>query len=268
MELRRRLPAPLLAGTNEDSSGGTATSSFKLPLPFLQGNAPPDQQAVTELNNLKKNDFGDWPTTDAYNGKLFTLYAGLSLFISLPIAYTTFYVLPDEIPQLLIAANFGTFAVMIAFVVKLRLDWGIIGRRLASRITYFEADQTGQKVTKDKATLLRDRLLNQNEVSPAIGRLNSSLLALVAALFLTFFSGEALTESLGEAGPATLKTLTGDEARRFDNRLKGDDEFARREQERFQSRGGIDGNIQPGYCNSRYYKILAGGNGQGGVGCN
>ena len=115
---------------------------------------------------------------------------------------------------------------------------------------------------------MRDRLLNQNEVSPAIGRLNSSLLALVAALFLTFFSGEALTESLGEAGPATLKTLTGDEARRFDNRLKGDDEFARREQERFQSRGDIDGNIQPGYCNSRYYKILAGGNGQGGVGCN
>ena len=54
--LRRRLPAPLLAETNEDSSGGTATSSFKLPLPFLQGNAPPDQQAVTELNNLKKND--------------------------------------------------------------------------------------------------------------------------------------------------------------------------------------------------------------------
>ena len=26
-------------------------------------------------------------------------------------------------------------------------------------------------------------------------------------------------------------------------------------------------NIKPLYCDSRYYKILAGGNGQGGVGC-
>ena len=55
--------------------------------------------------------------------------------------------------------------------------------------------------------------------------------------------------------------------RRFDNRLRGDDEFARQEQIRAQSRGDIEGNAMPTYCNSRYYKILAGGNSQGGVGC-
>ena len=27
-------------------------------------------------------------------------------------------------------------------------------------------------------------------------------------------------------------------------------------------------NVKPLYCDSRYYKILAGGNSQGGVGCN
>ena len=58
------------------------------------------------------------------------------------------------------------------------------------------------------------------------------------------------------------------QARRFDNRLKGDDNFAAEEQRRAQSRGGMDGEgLQPTYCNSRYYKILAGGNAQGGVGC-
>ena len=31
-----------------------------------------------------------------------------------------------------------------------------------------------------------------------------------------------------------------------------------------EQRGGM---VKPGYCDSRYYKILAGGNSQGGVGC-
>lgn len=104
-------------------------------------------------------------------------------------------------------------------------------------------------------------------MAPVLRRVDTSFLGVVGALLITFAAGESLTASLGDAGPLTLKTLYGDEAIRYDNRLKGDDEFARREQLKFQSRGDADGNIQPGYCNSRYYKILAGGNGQGGVGC-
>ena len=50
----------------------------------------------------------------------------------------------------LIAANFGTFAAMIAFVLKIRFDWGTVSSRLNSRTTYFEADQTGQRAQKDK----------------------------------------------------------------------------------------------------------------------
>ena len=93
----------------------------------------------------------------------------------------------------------------------------------------------------------------------------ASLAALVLALALSFGSAEALTILQGESGPATLKTLVGDDARRFDNRLRGDDEFAREQQRRAQDRNPDD--IKPAYCDSRYYKILAGGNGQGGVGC-
>ena len=103
------------------------------------------------------------------------------------------------------------------------------------------------------------------------------------------------------------------------NRLRGDDEFAKIQQERALRKGGApvygpctcivsvtkcsrcvswangarlclqcirahtlqcpethpslvtdpDGTgVKPGYCDSRYYKILAGGNSQGGVGCN
>ena len=140
-----RMTSPLLVDTDEKPSGG-----FSLPT-FFQPDVPEDQQAVSELTNLKAQFAGDWPSTDAYNGKLITLYAGLTLFISLPVSYTTFYVLPDEIPQLLIASNFGTFAAMLLFVLKLRLDWGGLSKRLASRTLYFEADQTGQQAKKDKA---------------------------------------------------------------------------------------------------------------------
>jgi len=53
------------------------------------------------------------------------------------------------------------------------------------------------------------------------------------------------------------------------NRLRGDDEFAKIQQERALRKGDPDGTgVKPGYCDSRYYKILAGGNSQGGVGCN
>jgi hypothetical protein len=143
--LLSRAPSPLLveSDTEKPRSGG-------FPLPFFQQEVPEDQQASAELNALKRQFAGDWPADDGYNGKLFTLYAGLMLFISLPIAYTTFYVLPDEIPQLFIASNFGTFAAMLAFVLKIRYDWGTVSGRLNSRTTYFEADQTGQRAQKDK----------------------------------------------------------------------------------------------------------------------
>lgn len=254
----RRCHSPLCA---ED------TKQRGFPIPFFQQDIPEDQQPTYELRQLQKQTFQDWPCDDGYTGKLFNLYAGIMLFLSLPISYTTFYVLPDELPQLFISANFGTLAVMILFVLRLKVSWGFVSQRLKARESYYEADQTGRTARKDKATLLRDRLIEKEEVAPALRRVDTSFLGVVGALLITFAAGESLTASLGDAGPLTLKTLYGDEAIRYENRLKGDDEFARREQLKFQSRGDADGNIQPGYCNSRYYKILAGGNGQGGVGC-
>ena len=116
--------------------------------------------------------------------------------------------------------------------------------------------------------LLRDRLTQQTTVAPVLQRIDSSLFAITIALAIALASGELITAIEGESGPATLKTLTGDEATRFTNRLRSDDEFAEREQRRAQRRMQEDGTgVKPGYCDSRYYKILAGGNGQGGVGC-
>mmetsp|Transcript_50312 Transcript_50312/g.100183 ORF Transcript_50312/g.100183 Transcript_50312/m.100183 type:complete len:291 (-) Transcript_50312:289-1161(-) len=239
-----------------------------LPLPFFQRSIPQDQQPARELQALRNQAFARWAEDDSYSAKLRGLYLFTMALISLPVSYVTFDVLPKELPQLLISANMGTFAFMLLFIGRLRLAWGEVSGRLKSREVYFEENQRGNSVRKQKEVLLRDRLTQQTTVAPVLQRIDSSLFAITIALAIALASGELITAIEGESGPATLKTLTGDEATRFTNRLRSDDEFAEREQRRAQRRMQEDGTgVKPGYCDSRYYKILAGGNGQGGVGC-
>ena len=42
------------------------------------------------------------------------------------VLWQTFHQLPFELPQLLIAANIGTLAVMIPFVLRLRVGWASV----------------------------------------------------------------------------------------------------------------------------------------------
>ena len=250
---------------NKNAVAEKTSGSF---LPFFQQSVPEGQQPIMELEGLRRQQFMDWPKDDKYGGRIFSLYQYTMLFLSLPISYVTFDQLPDDLPQLLIAANIGTFGFMILFIARLKFNWGYVAGRLKDRQTYYEAEERGLFAKKDKGSRVRDRLVFDSEVAPVVERVNQSLIAVALALVLTLGTGEALTLSLGEAGPATLKTLTGDEAIRFNNKLRYDDNFARREQKRAQRGMQEDGSGgKPAYCDSRYYKILAGGNGQGGVGC-
>ena len=255
-----RAVAPRMQTDQKEETGGGFS------LPFLQPNVPVDQQPVMELKNLKSQAFYDWADDDdKYKEKLISLYQGIMLFASLPISYTTFYNLPGELPNLLVAANLGTVCIMVPFIARLRVGWGFVSQRLREKSTYYEANQRGFLARKGKADMMRDRLVFEQEVGPIIQRIDRSLIAIVLALILSFASTEVVVALQGENGPATLKTLSGDEARRFDNRLRGDNEFAAEQQRRAQNRNPDD--MKPAYCDSRYYKILAGGNGQGGVGC-
>jgi len=241
------------------------------PFAFFQrdDDVPVDQTPVFELQALRSQPFYDWAdTSEGLKGNLFKLFVGITLLLSLPVSYNTYHQLPFELPQLIIAANLGTLAVMIPFVLRLRVGWTSVSTRLKQKSFYYESQQRGLFARKDRAEAGRDRLIQKETVAPILRRLDVSVIALIAALFLTFVSAEAITAFEGESGPTTLKTIYGDEAIQFTNRLRGDDAFARREQERAQRKADANGEgLQPGYCDSRYYKILAGGNGQGGVGC-
>jgi len=236
------------------------------PLPFLQKSVPKGQQPSQDA--LRRQAFAKWPESDEYNSKMQGLYFFISLIFSLPVSFVTFDQLPQELPQLLIAANIGTLGFLVLFVGRLRLAWAEVSSRLKAKSTYYEANQRGNLARKEREELLRDQLTQKEYVAPVLRRLDVSLIQLALGLALTLGAGEAVTVIEGEAGPATLKTLTGDDAVRFTNRLRSDEDFAAREQERGLRRMQEDGSgVKPGYCDSRYYKILAGGNGQGGVGC-
>jgi hypothetical protein len=127
------------------------------------------------------------------------------------------------------------------FVLRLRYGWGAAGVRLRQRATYYEAEGRGKSSRKDQETALRDRLLDERDVQPNLVRIDKSLQALLLSVTLSIFV-------LDTSDVATLKTLYGDDSIRYTNKLRNDEQ-------------------KPLYCGSRYYKILAGGNGQGGVGC-
>lgn len=245
------------------------TETKPSPFALFQRNMPEDQQPVFELQNLRSQAFYDWAESDdGYAEKLRGLYFGIMLFLSLPISYTTYSQLPFELPQLFLAANLGTLGVMLPFVFRLRVGWAFVSKRLREKASYYEAEQRGLLARKDRETQVRDRLLERQEVAPNLRRIDASIVALIAGLALTAGAAEAITVLEGENGPATLKTLSGDDAISYTNRLRGDDAFAAREQARAQKKANEDGSgLKPAYCDSRYYKIMAGGNGQGGVGC-
>ena len=92
------------------------------------------------------------------------LYAAIMLLISLPVSYTTFHQLPFELPQLLIAANIGTLAVMIPFVLRLRVGWASVSKRLKENTFYYESQQRGLFAKKDRETSGRDRLIQREQV--------------------------------------------------------------------------------------------------------
>jgi hypothetical protein len=251
----RRAPAPQLT----ESQSSKQKSFFGLP--FGQRDVPLEQQPAVEWRNLQQEPFYDWARDDErYKEKMSSLYRFLSVFASLPIAYTTYHRLPFELPQLLLSANIGTLAVMAPFVGRLRIGYGYVSERLREKSTYYEAQSRGLFAQKEPDALFRDRLTEKSQVRPALQRIDASIAAIVLGLAISTAGAEALTIIEGENGPATIKTLVGDDALRFENRLRSDPDFAAREQERALAKGNADGTgVKPVYCESRYYKIVAGG---------
>ena len=132
------------------------------PFAFFQrdDDVPVDQQPVYELQVLRSQPFYDWAdTSEGLRDNLFRLFLAITLLLSLPVSYNTYHVLPFELPQLIIASNLGTLAVMIPFLLRLRVGWSSVSNRLKQKSFYYEAQQRG--LFARKVRLLRHPNPNQ-----------------------------------------------------------------------------------------------------------
>ncbi len=207
---------------------------------------PEDQLPVYQLSELKEQPFFDWPLTKSFPVKMAALYAGFYLLVCWPISGATF-TQSGYFLQKVFAANVGALGVLLAFSLRLSSGWGYVGSRLISE--YVEYEETGwydgNVNKKSKEAFIRDKLLYEGEVEEV-----ESLTKKV-----TLFLAVAWIASIGIFGVvASQKPMFNEYDARTLNELVIDEKLA---EKAARASGG-----KPTYCNSRYYRAVAGG-GQG-----
>lgn len=264
----RRARAPL---AQESGTDGKDFVLRQLQDAFKKEEIDEKYKPMTALKRVRDQNYvKEAETEKGWWSFVWNLYWGINLLLSFPISYVTFYVFPQEIPNFLVAANLGTFPAMFIILFVIKSEWDQVSSDLLRKDVYYldGSGVGGLFGKKDKEELYRDRIQARDLVRPARKRIDQALLNVGLAFILTNVAAQGVVLYQGDNGPYTLKTLTGDKAREFIYRLKADDDFAAEEQRRALSRMGPDGKMQPVYCNSRYYRILGGGDAQGGYGCN
>ena len=108
--------------------------------------------------------------------------AGFFAGIGVPVSAVTFSWATEPVP-FLAAASIGSTLVVTVTLLRLYLGWSFVGNRLLSATVEYEETgwYDGQLWVKTPQVLMRDRLLSNYTVLPAMRRIRRSLLASAAA---------------------------------------------------------------------------------------
>lgn len=108
--------------------------------------------------------------------------AGFFGGVGVPVSAATFKWATEPVP-FLAAASIGSTLVVTVVLLRLYLGWSFVGNRLLSATVEYEETgwYDGQVWVKTPQVLMRDRLLNNYTVLPAMRRIRRSLLASSAA---------------------------------------------------------------------------------------
>eukprot|EP00882_Tetradesmus_deserticola_P001527 GHRQ01001649.1.p1 GENE.GHRQ01001649.1~~GHRQ01001649.1.p1 ORF type:complete len:228 (+),score=88.32 GHRQ01001649.1:521-1204(+) len=155
---------------------------------------PRDQQPFQELKQLQDMFLFDWATmpVSTFARKLATVWLGFFVTMGLPVSAFTFD-LHKELLQCLTAASAGSSFIVTVLVWRLYLGWQHVGDRLISATIEYEETgwYDGQVWVKTPQVLMRDRLMSNYTVKPALARLKRTLLglggSLAAAMILLSF---------------------------------------------------------------------------------
>jgi hypothetical protein len=216
---------------------GRAPALFERQVPYAQ-------QAVVQLKEVQEGAFYDWAQLSR-PALVVRLAATYALFASFGgwIASVT-YVWPDDLMQIVLAANMGGVAMLLLFTLRIYSGWAYVSDRLGSAVLDYEESSwaDGYSAKKPDEVRARDQYLDEFTVKPVLAKLKPvvAAISLAAVLSVATFSlvkGEADVQY----SPEYLSTLSQD------------DKAAQAEAERAARSG------KPAYCFDRYYKAMAGG---------
>lgn len=244
------LPEAATSGPKLDNKKPRKRERMTTPKLAIQDEQVPEsQQPAQELNDLKDTAIFGWGQLDdwAFAKQILTVFAASLVFPSVPIAVIT-YPLDRDPLQAVLAANVGSLALTGALLLRIWVGWSYVGDRLKKDVGYYEETgwYDGFLSVKPKEVRDRDQLLYRFEVAPVLERVNKvGAVVLVAfVLSLVALGLVAPDDPYAQFDPAYLETL------------QYDDDAANA-----AALDSIGRSAKPAYCDSRYYKALAGGNG-------
>lgn len=211
---------------------------------------PEGQRPVNEYLDLLRQPLFGWASEESGNKglliRLLAVYGVVFAAVCYPISGATF-TQEGFLLQKIAASNVGALLLLLVLMVRLYSGWGYVGARLQSKNIEFEETgwYDGDVEEKTEEEKKRDQFLYQSNVKPVEDRLKMFTLAiggLWVASCICFNVALAAKPVFDEYDPAMLERL------RYDEKLAG---VAAE-----QSYG------KPTYCDSRYYRAVAGGQGK------
>ena len=226
------------------------TGGYKPETSFGAEAVPEDQRPANEYLDLIRQPLFAWADQERGDGglaaRLGATYLAFGVLICYPIAGAT-YTQDGYLLNKIAAANVGALSVVLVLLVRLYSGWGYVGSRLQSKVIEYEESgwYDGDIEYKTDTEKARDLFLYRQDVRPVEDRLKL-FSAAIAGVWIASIIGLNVAASanpiFNEYDADMLKTLTYDE--KLANTAA-------------QKSGG-----RPTYCDSRYYRAVAGG-GQG-----
>jgi hypothetical protein len=211
---------------------------------------PEAQRPVNEYLDVTRQPLFGWASNESGSTglliRLVILYGVVFGTVCYPISGAT-YTGDDFLLQKLASSNVGALLLIIFVLIRIYSGWEYLGSRLNSKVIEYEETgwYDGDFELKGKTERQRDKFLYTSEVKPVVERLKTFIFA-SGGLWIASCVGLNLAMQakpiFNEYDPAVLEQV------QYNDKLA--DQAA-------MNSGG-----RPTYCNSRYYRAVAGG-GQG-----
>ncbi|GKY98876.1 hypothetical protein MPSEU_000843600 [Mayamaea pseudoterrestris] len=208
---------------------------------------PEGQRPINEYLDLQRAPLFGWATLQNAGlfWRLLLVYAFVFSVICYPIAGATF-TLEGYTLQKVASANVGALSLIILLLLRFFSGWGYVGERLTSKVIEYEETgwYDGDFERKTKTEEMRDRMVYNSEVKPVIERIKQFSLAA---------SGLWVASVIGFNVAMDAKPLFNEYDPNMLEKLRYDDKLA-------ETAASYTGG-RPAYCDSRYYRAVAGGSG-------